>query len=426
MSSTDKVIIFIAYYFPPYNVIASQRSAKMAINLADKGYKVIVLTLDDHFIPKNKADYVFSKEVFSHQNIKIVKIPIMGIGYEDSANISIWKKIISGFFSRFFLSNGLFWILPLRTKIRELLSNKIGYNFLVSGSPFLSFYIISREKKNNNFINYILDYRDLWSDNPRTPSFFLTRKLIKNTIEKQSIKYSENILTVSNGCAVVLKDFAKKFNKNVYVVRNLPDLNYKLNFNKSYRNLFQNKKKLFVLTGTVYKTCTFSSILNALKKLKIEQLSNIEFHYFGTSSKLVVDEFCLFGFRDLLVDHGYVSKEDAILGLNSASVLISLIDSGEVKYDNSVAGLMTTKVFDYFITNKPILNIGPNKSDIIDFANEIKYKNFFSFEGNNILGIAKFFEEFISNSLCIDYSSNINLPEFDNDFNKIPLFHNLN
>ena len=43
-------------------------------------------------------------------------------------------------------------------------------------------------------------------------SFFLF--LVIPLIEKQSIKYSENILTVSNGCAVVLKDFAKKYNKN--------------------------------------------------------------------------------------------------------------------------------------------------------------------------------------------------------------------
>jgi hypothetical protein len=422
VNNIGKRIILIAYYFPPYNVIASQRAAKIALNLVNRGYEIVVLTLDEKYIPPDKLDFEFSKEVYNQSKIEIIKVPLHGIGYENAQNAKLWEKIISGFFSRILLSNGLFWILPLKSKIKELIDSKAGNTFIVSGSPFLSFYLLSREKKRNSQINYTLDYRDLWSDNPRIPGYVWARKVIKNTLEKEAIKYASNILTVSNGCADILKETGDLFFKKVFVVRNLPDTKYKTDFFKTYKNINFSEKKVFVLSGTVYKTCTFSSILQALKKVNPILLSKVEFHYFGTSSKIVVHEFKSYGFENLLINHGYVKKEAAILALNEASILLSFIDDGNSKFDSSVSGLMTTKVFDYFLTNKPILNIGPNGCDINILAEQIGYDNFFSFDGHDISGIKSFLEKFLNDQLKVNKMQSSSLPEFDFDFNKVQFF----
>jgi hypothetical protein len=89
----------------------------------------------------------------------------------------------------------------------------------------------------------------------------------------------------------------------------LPDLNYRNYFLQNYFPKESNNDKIkFVLTGSVYKTCTFWPILQALKQLTDKNLNKLEFHYFGATDKLVEEEFKDYNFSSLLINHGFVSK----------------------------------------------------------------------------------------------------------------------
>jgi hypothetical protein len=142
------------------------------------------------------------------------------------------------------------------------------------------------------------------------------------------------------------------------------------------------------------------------------------FHYYGSSSLLVTKEFEKYNMLNFLTDHGHVSKEDSIRALGNADILISLVDDGKNGYDDAIAGIMTTKVFDYFLTGKPILSIGPILSNINTFAKEIKYNNYFSFESHETKSILSFLCLAQLNSKKM-HSDNLCLPFFEEEFKKI-------
>jgi hypothetical protein len=90
-------------------------------------------------------------------------------------------------------------------------------------------------------------------------------------------------------------------------------------------------------------------------------------------------------------------------------------------YDDSIAGVMTTKVFDYFYSRKVILNIGPIEGDLNIFSQKIQYKSFYNFEANQINAITSFLNELVSNPEKFkqsDYNI-LQIPLFEEKFNKI-------
>ena len=79
---------------------------------------VTVFTLELEQIPKDKIDNFF-KELFEIKNIKLVRIPLKSIGYEDPKNANIFSKIYSSLITRLICSNG-FWYNNLKNKVKTM------------------------------------------------------------------------------------------------------------------------------------------------------------------------------------------------------------------------------------------------------------------------------------------------------------------
>ncbi|HQT24834.1 hypothetical protein [Daejeonella sp.] len=420
------IVIFIAYYFPPYNVIASQRAAKIAIELTKINKHVIVLTVDTNQLPEKKIDLNFYQHLLANPNIEIINIPIAKFGYEDPEKATLFQKVISAFLTRIFCSNGIFWYFPLKRTLNALLAKNTKAQLFVSGSPFLCFYLAYKFFKKKN-IQYILDYRDLWSDNPRTPYFKIARFWIKRTLEKKAASNAKGILTVSDGCRHSIKTIPDVKQSCIYVIRNLPDRSYKEDFYKYYLPIEGSSvERNIVFIGTIYSTCTFWPVLNALKDLDANLLRTIKVHYYGSSSKSINEEFGKYGLSSMLVDHGYVSKLISFQALQSAGLLISLVDDGKLPYDDAVAGIMTTKIFDYLLSGKPILNIGPVNCDVVKFASQINYANFYTFAALETNEIRQFIKDLflLNQNQVID--NEVVIPNFEEEFTKVSgLFNSL-
>ncbi len=407
-------LVYVSYYFPPYNTIASDRSIKFINILKERYSKIIILTLDDFFINTKKKGKNIDSYFDSIENIEVIKIKLSSFGYEDSSNANIFQKIISGILTRIVWSNGFFWQKKLVNKINEIINSENVNLIFVSGPPFLTFFSIYKVATRSS-IPYILDYRDLWTMNPRSSAFKLTRNAIKKLIEKISINNASHVLTVSERCKLTLQKEFLIDNTKIDVQLNLPDLNYRNYFLKNYLPKENgNEKVKLVLTGSVYETCTFWPVLRALKQLADENLNKLEFHYFGATDKLVEEEFKNYNFSSLLINHGFVSKYESLKALEDADILISLVDDGKRIYDESIAGVMTTKVFDYFYSRKVILNIGPSEGDLNKFSHKIQYKSFYNFEAKQIDLITAFLNEFVCNPQ--------KFKQLDYNIYQIPLF----
>ena len=414
-------LVYISYYFPPYNTIASERSIKF-INVLKKKYnKIIILTLDDSYIEKNKLGKNYIDFFGGCNKIELINVKLTKLGYEDSASSNFFQKLISGFITRVIWSNGFFWQSNLKKHLIKILSTEKVNKIFVTGPPFITFYSVYKVASKRS-IPYILDYRDLWSMNPRSSSFRFTKNILRKTIEKATIYNASNIITVSEGCKKALEhEFPIDKNK-IHVQMNLPDLIYRETFLNNYTHKTKQSKNIkFILIGSVYDSCTFWPILKAIQKFPPDILNKIEFHYYGATGKIIQKEFESYNFSRLLINHGFVTKIDSFKALEDADLLISLVDDGKRKFDDRIAGIMTTKVFDYFFSNKTILNIGPNAGDLNLFSKSIHYKSFYNFESYQQDLIYNFIKLFIENPKNFQ-NQNYNIfqiPLFEDNFEKI-------
>jgi len=140
-------------------------------------------------------------------------------------------------------------------------------------------------------------------------------------------------------------------------------------------------------------------------------------HYYGSTSNIVVNDFRKQGMLNYLIDHGFVNKLEAIQAVKKADLLLSLVFDKPLDKQNPVNGIMTTKVFDYFLSGKPIINIGPPMADLNLFAEKIGYTEFHSFQYFQVLELVEYLSAAL-NDLTNFRKRNISveIPDFSDIF----------
>jgi hypothetical protein len=102
-----------------------------------------------------------------------------------------------------------------------------------------------------------------------------------------------------------------------------------------------------------------------------------------------------------------------------ADLLLSLIHTDRVSSDPAVTGHMSTKIYDYFLSGNPILNIGPVNADVNRLAAEIGHAGFHSLPADDTAGIAHLLEDAVNRRLtCCDPLS-VRLPLFEAVFSRV-------
>ena len=111
---------------------------------------------------------------------------------------------------------------------------------------------------------------------------------------------------------------------------------------------------------------------------------------------------------------------EAISFVKRADLLLSLVSDRPSSKQAPFYGPMTTKVFDYFLSGKPIVNIGPPGAELNLFAKRIGYTEFYSFEYRQDYELAEFIlkvlrdlANFRKRTVCVE------MPEFSNSFELI-------
>lgn len=370
-------IFFIAFYFPPINQIASDRSFKFVKSLLDAGHKVTVFMASTKNVKKNYLAH--SQQNFSHPNLTIIEVPTLVNNHSFYSNSTFFKRLSFYFFTMLFKDLGYLWFPNLYQALKKQKKPDL---IIATGNPFVTFLVPYFLK-----IPYILDFRDLWSDNPVSVTKINCPNFLINFIEKLVIKNAKNIITISKAYKEVL---VKKYSlKNVVVLYNLPSLSLKF---EHPSKLFSDQYLNFVYVGTLYKdNRSFEPILLAIKKLDYNLQLKIRIHYYGVNSERAIYEFEKFGLKDLLIDHGFVTKNEASDAILSADLLLSFVGLGEYSKDLTEKGIITTKIFEYLLANKIILNIAPKDNELNEL---IDCPSFFSFDSTAVDKIADFLANF--------------------------------
>lgn len=388
MNNQKKTIFLIALYFPPINKIGSERALKIARSFLAEGYDVTVFTLALDTVDQTFIDNHDRSLDVQEGSLKIVRVRV-----DFNTFFEMKKPLpkIRNFLSRVLVKItheyivgdlGFYWYNSLMKAVRtELIYTKPSM-IIATGSPYYSFLVPLKLKK-EFAIPYTLDFRDLWLDNPQVKPKFLAKMLVKR-IEKEAVVSADFITTVSEGCKNKLFD---RYQKNIIVLYNLPDNQYisytsslkenNLQFDKSFINIYY--------AGTLYRgERSFKPLLEAILQLDKKEQQIFKFHYYGRNEERAKKDFDEFDLSNLLITYGNVDKQQVLKAMWNSDVLLSLVHSDIVTNDLAIQGIITTKIFDYLITGKYIINIAPQNAEINTLISNTEYPRFFSFNSTQI------------------------------------------
>ena len=355
-------IAIVAPYSPRWNNIASVRWEKFAKYLS-KDHSVYLIT---SCFPDRR-----SFREFNLGNANLVEIRLKYFKhnpyFRHSNDPSTETKIISGA------------IRKIKAELRPILEKFLPVS---SGGVLLHDYrayfveldkIISSSERTilittydpwfslrlGNYFKKRYPNRVIWFADFRDPSFDIAESVVTKLI---FFKYlTKRILTLADGILVVTKQMLETYQRicgqKVFFLPNGYDGQFSLRIDSQR----QNESLKIVYTGSFCpKTREITWFIHALLKLKQKQdgvCSKLKFIYAGKDFAYVQRLFERFSLLDLLENHGFVSRDEALNLQNNADLLLLIAYTGDDPKEGS--SMRTGKVYEYLATGKPILTIAP-------------------------------------------------------------------
>lgn len=198
----NRNVLVISFYFPPMGLSGVQRTLKFVKYLPEFGWNPLVLTTSP------KSYYAFDEEL--QQEIDESTVKIFRTGTQS-------KRKVRGFPSNYVLQNvgryiASFFLQP-DTKIkwkkkaielgkRILSQNNVDVIF-ATAPPFTSF-LVAKELSDEFGIPFVVDYRDVWVDNPFHFYPTLFHKMYVRKLEESILKQASRIIVTFRGTKDVL------------------------------------------------------------------------------------------------------------------------------------------------------------------------------------------------------------------------------
>tara|TARA_Y100000768_G_scaffold383933_1_gene366975 strand:- start:683 stop:1936 length:1254 start_codon:yes stop_codon:yes gene_type:complete len=222
---------------------------------------------------------------------------------------------------------------------------------IISSPPFSLFLISKYLKKKNLNIKIIHDYRDSWT--LRFNSNHLLKKIATKYIENNTVNFVDNITCASNDIKnKILENLSIKEKKNIIVIFN-GYINYDKNISiKKFQKTSTIKIGYF---GMITDNPNGYRDLNIIyKNINKEVENKFKFFFYGPhniKSKKILN-YKSFKFNKS-IDH-----QSAILKMNEMDYLLLIHSEKE-----TASEVLTTKLFDYIFTKKPIIVISNGETE---------------------------------------------------------------
>lgn len=291
---------------------------------------------------------------------------------------------------------------------------EFGIKNIITTSPPHSSQLIGLELKkiHKNKINWIVDFRDMWSLSHTFPHGFSIRKFYNRYLEKIIIKKSDKLIFVSDGIKNHTLTKFKLINlmPKAYVIHNGYDTD---DFNNIHQiNLSNNEKFIFSYIGSMFGPQTNHKLFEGIISFAntYDDLNDVGFNFIGEFDTKV---------KNYSNDKNHIkflekkSHEEALCLMNSSDILILVLPND---FEGSVA--YSGKFFEYLKIGKPILAIVPTGevSNIVykyklgevanpDDVNEISEKiikilsNYSSYLKIPPIELEKYSRDFLTNKL---------------------------
>lgn len=361
-------ILIVSVFFPPQNSIASLRPYSWAKYWTQWGHDVTVLTTPKPVLSSNSPMpcQEFKLLEVPVPDLKILRSAINVSNFDENCERDNFRKEKIGFLRRLLntLQNryGIFNQCRFPDK-HDLWARRAFYAVskkewdivVTTAWPYSTHFVGYYLKKNRKTCYWILDWRDLWTDNHLYNGLPILRNL-EHVLEYAFHKKADVITTVSDPLASKLRE---KSNTKVSVIYNGfdPDDYNSLPVERIFPSdgVFR-----IVYTGTIYlgkqDPSPLFATIRILSNKNLVTPEQLQVIMVGRNAN-VTGIAKSFGVENYVQYQGFVPRQDALRMQRDANALLFLEFEAP-----GVEGILTGKLFEYLFSDPPIIAIGISKS----------------------------------------------------------------
>ena len=380
----SKKVLIITYYWPPAGGPGVQRWLKFVKYLPDFDIEPIL------YIPENPNYPLVDESLLAEvsKKITILKKPInepyklaglfsikssktisKGIISEHKKQ-SLVEKVMLYIRGNFFIPDARkSWVKPSVDYLSEYISKENIKTVITTGPPH-SMHLIGMQLKKRLALRWFADFRDPWTSIGYHEQLRLTKKSKEKhkALEKQVLNSADQIIVTSS---VTKKEFQDITNKPIVVITNGYD------DESSGKVLLDSKFTLSHIGSLLSKRNpeVLWQILSELIKENNQFAQDFQLNFIGAVSDNVLESIENHNLSDYIYKVGYVSHKESITHQKKSQILVLIeIDSDETKC------IIPGKLFEYMVSNRPIIALGPKGSDVEKIIQETNTGNYFYYD----------------------------------------------
>jgi len=405
--SAPKKLLIITYYWPPAGGPGVQRWLKFVKYLPDFNVQPIV------YIPENPTYPIIDRGLESEVSEKavILKHKIFEpYGLASFFGKNKTKKISSGIIpnqkkqsflektllwvrGNIFIPDARFlWVKPSVKYLKKYLQENNIDTVVTSGPPH-SLHLIGLQLKQELGVTWLADFRDPWT----TIGYHKALKL-SSYAEKKHKALEHKVLNTADTIIVTSKTTKAEFeaitSQPITVITNGYDV-------EQVTKQPLDEKFTVAHIGSFLSERNPRILWKALKELTKENqdfAADFQLKLLGAVSQEVLDTIAEFKLQDFVLNLGYVSHQEAVEHQRKSQVLLLIeIDSEDTK------SIIPGKVFEYMVSERPIVAIGPKGSDFAEIITSTNTGVFFTYDEKEKLKelLLKYYQDYKANNLKV-------------------------
>ncbi|MCL9808759.1 glycosyltransferase family 4 protein [Flavobacterium luminosum] len=402
-----KKVLIITYYWPPAGGPGVQRWLKFVKYLPDFGIQPVVYVPENPTYPIVDAD--LESEVSEKAIVlkhKILEPYAMASVFSKKNTKGISSGIIPNQKKQTFLQKAMLWIRgnlfipdarvlwvkPSVKYLKQYLQQE-GIDTIITSGPPHSLHLIGLQLKKELNVKWLADFRDPWT----TIGYHSALKL-SNYADKKHKALEREVLNSADTIIVTSKttkaEFERLTSKPIEVITNGYDVE------KIIKEPLDEKFTLAHI-GSFLSDRNPKILWESLSELVAENASFaecFELKLIGKVSQEILDTIAQFGLQHHVRNLGYVSHLEAVQHQRKSQALLLVeIDSEETK------SIIPGKVFEYMVSERPIVAIGPKDSDFAELITSTNTGTFYTYNEKDRLkaDLLSHFEKYQQNNLKV-------------------------
>ena len=380
---SNKKALIITYYWPPAGGPGVQRWLKFVKYLPEFGIQPIV------YCPENPNYPIVDESLVNEipKNITILKLPIKEpYGLANIFSKGRAKKISTGVIPKarkqsfieivmLYVRGNYFipdarknWVKPSVEFLSNYIKEQQIETIITTGPPH-SLHLIGLHLREKLNIKWLVDFRDPWTTIGYHKDLKLTAssKAKHLSLESTVLNSADEIIVTSNHTK---NEFKTKTKQPISVITNGYD---------SHAIRVEAKDEKFTLShiGSLLSERNPKILWETLSELIVENEAfskSFQLNLVGIVSEDVIESIHQSGLKNHVNVVGYINHDEAIrFQMKSQLLLLIEIDSEDTK------AIIPGKVFEYLISETPILAMGPHEADVEQIIKSTNTGTYFNY-----------------------------------------------